>query len=69
MRAYVFVDDSDVTDERATTLHETGTGELRALGFLTRHLGSVHLRQIRHRSAWHSASSIVVRLFPVPFPQ
>ncbi len=35
MQAYVFVDDSN--DEQAATLHETGTGELRAPGFLTRH--------------------------------
>jgi len=27
------------------TLHEIGTGELRAVGFLTHHLGPVHSRQ------------------------
>jgi hypothetical protein len=44
MQAFVFVDDNN--DEQATaTLHETSTGELRALGFLTCHLGLVHLRQ------------------------
>jgi hypothetical protein len=43
MRDYVFVDDS--SDEQVTTLHETDTGELRALGFPTRHLGLVHSRQ------------------------
>jgi hypothetical protein len=43
MPAYVFVDDSN--DEQATTLYETGTGELRALGFPTRHLGPVHSLQ------------------------
>ena len=41
MRAYVSVYDSN--DEQATILHETGTGELRNLGFLTRHLSPVHL--------------------------
>jgi len=35
MQAYVFVDDNN--NEQAGTLHETGTGELRAPGFLTRH--------------------------------
>lgn len=40
---YVFVDDS--SDKQATTLHETGTGELCALGFLTHHLGPVHSQQ------------------------
>ena len=43
VRPYVFVDDSN--DVQTTTLHETGTGELRPLGLLTRHLGSVHSRQ------------------------
>ena len=33
MRAYVFVYDSN--DEQTTILHETGTGELRNLDFLT----------------------------------
>ena len=32
-------------DEQAVTFHETGTGELRTLGFLTRHFGPVHSRQ------------------------
>jgi hypothetical protein len=32
----------DSNDGQATTLCETGTEETRALGFLTRHLGSVH---------------------------
>ena len=41
MQAYVF-DDSN--DEQATT-YETATGELPALGFLTRHLCPVHSRQ------------------------
>jgi hypothetical protein len=41
-RAHVYVDDRN--DEQATALHETDTGELRGLGFLTRHLGSVHSR-------------------------
>jgi hypothetical protein len=41
MGTYVFVDDSN--DEQATTFHEPRTGELCALGFLTRHLGPVHL--------------------------
>ena len=40
MRAYVFIDDSK--DERATTFHETGTGQLRALGFLSLRWGPVH---------------------------
>ena len=39
-RAYVFVD--SVNDERATMLHGAITGELRTLGFPTRHLGPVH---------------------------
>jgi hypothetical protein len=33
VRAYVLVDDSD--DEQATAPHETGTGELRTLSFLS----------------------------------
>jgi hypothetical protein len=40
MRTYVFVDDSN--DEQAMILHESDTGELRALGFLTHDLGPVH---------------------------
>jgi len=43
MRINVLIDDSN--DEQATTLHETGTEELHALGFLTRHLGPVHSLQ------------------------
>ena len=43
MRAYVFVDDTN--GEQAMTPYEIGTGELRSLSFLTRHLGPVHSRQ------------------------
>lgn len=43
MRTNVFVEDSN--DELATTLHETGTGELHALDFLAHHLGPVHSPQ------------------------
>jgi hypothetical protein len=59
---YVFVDDSN--DEHATTLHETGTGELGALGFLTRHL--VPYIHDRLRLAWLSASSLIVLSHPPP---
>jgi hypothetical protein len=50
MRACVSIDDSN--DEQAMTPHETGTGELHALDFLTRHLAFT-----TDTSAWRSASS------------
>jgi hypothetical protein len=38
------------------TILITGTGELRALGFLTRHLGLVHSRQTLFGVVYSSAS-------------
>ena len=40
---------NDSHDGQATIRHETGTGELRALGFLTHHLGPVRSRQAPFR--------------------
>jgi hypothetical protein len=51
MGAYLFFDDSN--DEQATTLHETGPGEPRALGFLTCHLGS---RRFTTDIAWRGVA-------------
>ena len=39
MRVYEFVD--DINDKQVVTLHEAGTGELRAVGLLTRHFSWV----------------------------
>ena len=61
MRAYVFVDGSN--DELATTLHETGTGEIRALGFLTRHwVPCIHdgRRSVWHRRSWFAFFRLTV---------
>lgn len=59
MQAYLFADDSN--DEQVTTLHETGTGELRARCFLTRRLGAfttdiTRRGEARCHRAWFSSS-------------
>ena len=70
MRAYVFADDSN--DEQVMALYDAGTGELRIVGFLTRHFSWAPCIHDKHRLAWHgtsSESSVPFRFFPTHFPQ
>jgi hypothetical protein len=80
MRAYVLVDDSD--DEQATAPHDTGTGELRTLGFRaamtdTARRGISHRRRSRFasfppfsRNGWFTVlrEGLLVPLEKIPYP-